>query len=130
MGVRIFLGKFSAVFGMRGVLIAGLCVTLLGCIGLGVVSDFWLLATLVGITGLAMGIGQPLTMAWVSRIAPRDSMGMAISVRLTSNRLGQVVVPALAGLIAAGTLSGVFFLMAGLMGVAAVVTSRALPKTD
>jgi hypothetical protein len=40
------------------------------------------------------------------------------------------VVPALAGLIAAGTLSGVFFLMAGLMGVAAVVTSRALPKTD
>jgi len=130
MGVRIFLGKLSAVFGMKGVLIAGLCVTLSGCIGLGFVSDFWLLATLVGITGLAMGIGQPLTMAWVSRIAPRDSMGMAISVRLTSNRLGQVAVPALAGLVAAGTLSGVFFLMAGLMGVAATVTSRALSKTD
>lgn len=128
MGVRIFLGRLTQLIGMRRILLWGLNATLLGCVGLGLASNYLTIAILVFITGFAMGIAQPFTMAWVSRIAPKDAKGMAISVRLTSNRLGQVAIPALAGLIAAGTLSGVFYLMAVLVGLAAVTTNKALPK--
>lgn len=128
MGVRIFLGRLTDLIGMRRILLWGIISTLMGCVGLALSSSYYLIAILVFVTGFAMGIAQPFTMAWVSRIAPKDAKGMAISVRLTSNRLGQVVVPALAGLIAAGTLSGVFFLMALLMGLAAITTHKALPK--
>lgn len=129
MGVRFFLGWLTKVFGMRGILLWGLNVTLLGCIGLALSSNYLVLALMVFGTGFAMGIAQPFTMAWVSRIAPKDAKGMAISVRLTSNRLGQVAIPALAGVISAGTVSGVFYLMAALMGFAAVITNKALPKS-
>jgi MFS family permease len=44
-----------------------------------------------------------MTMAWVSRISRDDERSFAISIRLAGNRLGQFLLPALAGLI-----SGIF----------------------
>jgi MFS family permease len=126
MGVRAVLGKVSAKLGMKLMLNIGAAVTMLGVVGIAFATNFWLLAALVFITGFAMGIGQPATMAWVSRIAPVEHRGLAISIRLTSNRLGQVLVPAAAGAIALGGLAGVFLLLAGLQGASIAVTSKAL----
>lgn len=51
--------------------------------------------------GLTLGLGQPLTMSLISEAVPRSWRSTALAVRLMGNRLGQVVLPAAAGLVAA-----------------------------
>jgi MFS family permease len=53
--------------------------------------------------GLAMGIASTLTISSVVHLAPPDACGTALTLRMTGNRIGQVVFPALAGLVAAAT---------------------------
>jgi MFS family permease len=126
MGVRVVLGRINDRFGMKFILNAGALVTLLGSVAIAFVTQFYLLAIVIAITGFAMGIGQPATMAWVSRISDPQHRGLAISIRLTSNRLGQVVVPAVAGTLAFGGIGIVFFLLAALQAASIVVTNRAM----
>ncbi|MEY3677831.1 MAG: hypothetical protein RL351_1058 [Actinomycetota bacterium] len=77
-----------------------------------------------------MGIGQPATMAWVSRISSADSRGLAIAIRLTANRFGQVAMPTLAGLIAVGGVASVFYMLALVQAGSILATSRALKSGD
>ena len=127
MGVRVVLGRISDRYGMKFILNGGALVTMLGTIALAFITDFTILAIAIAITGFAMGIGQPATMAWVSRISYPEHRGLAISIRLTSNRLGQVLVPAVAGTIASAGIGSVFFLLAALQAASIVVTQKALP---
>jgi hypothetical protein len=69
-------------------------------------------------------------MAWVSRISSADSRGLAIAIRLSANRLGQVVMPALAGVIAGGGVAAVFYMLALLQGVSILATARSLKPGD
>ena len=126
MGVRLVLGRINDRFGMKFILNAGALITLLGSLSIAFITDFFWLAVAIAITGFAMGIGQPATMAWVSRISDPDHRGLAISIRLSSNRLGQVAVPVVAGAIAASGTGAVFFLLAALQAASIVVTSKAL----
>jgi MFS family permease len=126
MSVRIILGPISSRFGMRATLNFGSLVTAVSLVAIALSSNFWLLVVLMFIAGFATGIGQPVTMAWVSRISPAEIRGLAISIRLTSNRLGQVVVPALAGALAVFGAGTIFWLLAALQAGSYVVTERAL----
>jgi MFS family permease len=125
MLVRGVLGQISRRFGMRFTLEAGVIVTLVSCVLLIYVTDFWIIAAILAVAGFAMGIGQPMTMAWVSRISPANMRGLAISIRLTANRFGQVVAPAAAGLIAGAGVSGVFWMLAGIQAVSIWTASKA-----
>jgi len=126
MGVRIVLGRINDRFGMKFILNAGALLTLVGSLSIAFITDFYWLAVAIAITGFAMGIGQPATMAWVSRISDPDHRGLAISIRLSSNRLGQVAVPVVAGAIAVSGTGAVFFLLAALQAASIAVTSKAL----
>lgn len=128
MSVRAVLGPLTKKFGMLTVINSGSLVTLFGMLALYFASDFWILSFILLITGFAMGIGQPATMAWVSRISPSRLKGLAISIRLTSNRFGQVVVPSIAGVVAATTVTNVFLVLAGLQALSLFVAKRALGK--
>ena len=88
----------------------------------------WLLIGLVAATGLGLGAGQPLTMSWLAEATPPGLRGRAMSLRLTGNRLGQVLVPSVVGLLAVGAgASGVFWLTA--MALAGVgVISRGINR--
>src|SRR5690606_38062689 len=79
------------------------------------------------VAGFALGLCQPLTMAWVATQTAADRRGTAMSVRLTANRLGQVSVPAAAGLMAgfAGT-AGVFWVVGGAIVATGLAVRRAL----
>ena len=68
------------------------------------------LAAVVFIAGFSLGIGQPLTMSLVSQKTQADERAMAVSARLLGNRLGQFIVPAAAGLIAAASGAGAVFI--------------------
>jgi len=75
------------------------------------------------ISGFALGLCQPLTMAWVATETSAETRGTAMSIRLSANRLGQVALPAAAGLMAgfAGT-AGVLWVA----GTAVVATGAAV----
>lgn len=126
MGVRLVLGEISRKLGLRLILNAGSALTLVSMVALALVDNFWVIALIMLVSGFAMGIGQPATMAWVSRIAAADSRGLAIAIRLTANRFGQVALPSLAGVIAGGGVAGVFYMLAAVQAASIVVTSRAL----
>jgi MFS family permease len=59
-------------------------------------------AVLLGL-GFAMGIASTLTISSVVHLAPAHACGTALTLRMTGNRVGQIVFPALAGLLAAAT---------------------------
>ena len=130
MGVRLILGQITRLLGMKRILIWGALVTLVSMVALALAGDFWTIAVIMLISGFAMGIGQPATMAWVSRISSADSRGLAIAIRLTANRFGQVVVPAAAGVVAGGGVGAVFYMLAGLQAASIVATARALRESD
>ena len=127
MAVRFVLGPMGDRFGLKTILVVGSAVTMLGSIGIALSTEFYLIAALLAVTGFAMGIGQPATMAWVSRISSPNNRGLAISIRLTSNRFGQVVVPVIAGAVAAASVSGVFYLLALLMLLSTGVSKKWAP---
>lgn len=61
----------------------------------------WIAGALLAISGFFLGLGQPITMALVTQAVPPASRGAALALRLLGNRLGQVGLPAAAGLLAA-----------------------------
>ena len=70
----------------------------------------WLLFVVMAVLGLGLGIGQPLTMSWLSAQAPAGQRGRALALRLAGNRVGQVVLPSAIGVVAAGLGAGGVFL--------------------
>lgn len=82
---------------------------------------------LLVIAGVFWGIGQPLTMTWVVGLVAQADRGAALSLRLTGNRLGQVVVPlAAAGAAGVAGVTSIFVVAGALLGVAAVSTWRSV----
>lgn len=122
---RFFLGNLSNRFTARNVMIISGAVSTVSCGLLIFGSTFLLAAFIIAVAGFALGIGQPLTMAWVSRSSKLEERAMAISLRLTGNRLGQFVLPLIAGA-TAGSLGvgSVFLVLSGMLGVSTVVSSK------
>lgn len=65
------------------------------------IQHFWIAAALLACGGFLLGLGQPLTMTMIATSVPSNWRGSALAVRLMGNRLGQVVLPLLAGVVAA-----------------------------
>ena len=83
------------------------------------------LGLVIFIVGFTLGIGQPLTMAWVSKISAPQERAMAITLRLTGNRVGQFGLPIAAGLVVSALGVGSLFLgLAALVGVTAGVCRK------
>ena len=107
---RIFLGAIAQKFGSHFLMVSSIVASTLFCAAMFFARSPLTLALAVGITGFALGVGQPLTMSLVSRIARPEDRALAISARLTANRVGQFIVPASAGAIAGVAGAGSVFL--------------------
>jgi MFS family permease len=109
MATRLFLGRLSHLFGRRRLLITSVVTSAVSIAAVAIPMPVWALAVSVIVLGIGLGVGQPLTMSWLAEVAPPGSRGRAMSLRLTGNRLGQVLVPSIVGMVA------------GSFGVAAVL---------
>ena len=82
--------------------------------------------------GFAMGIASTLTLSGVMYLAPPEVCGTALTLRMTGNRIGQIVFPALAGLLAAATGVGGILLALGVglaaSGIAVAASQPAPPS--
>lgn len=90
-----------------------------------VVDDAWVLVALMVFTGLGLGFGQPMTIAWVASQAPRSLRATALGLRLTGNRVGQLTIPAVVGLAAGLTgVATVFWSMTAVLLASSVIVLR------
>jgi MFS family permease len=94
-------------------------------VGMTLTGNVALLVVLSAVVGLGLGFGQPLSMTIVVQLVPEHVRATALAVRLTGNRLGQVAVPAGAGLVAGSTGTGsVFWLLSSMLAASAVAVRR------
>jgi MFS family permease len=122
---RLFLGRLAHRLGRRRLLLGSVALSAAGMAALVVPMPVWALAVVVVAVGLGLGAGQPLTMSWLAESTPPGLRGRAMSLRLTGNRIGQVLVPSAAGLLAAGTgAGGVLALTAAGLAAAGVAARR------
>ena len=125
MTSRLFLGRLSAALGRRHLLVGSVALSAAGLAATTVPMPVWALATVMVVVGLGLGAGQPLTMSWLAESTPAGLRGRAMSLRLTGNRVGQVLVPTAAGLLAAGAgATGVLALTAAALAAAGVAARR------
>lgn len=85
-------------------------------------------ALLIG--GFLLGVGQPLTMSMLARAVPHNARSSVLALRMVANRVGQVGVPSVAGVVAASSgAAGAWWLSCGLLLSAAVVSRRSAAAT-
>ncbi|MFJ6195885.1 MFS transporter [Micromonospora sp. NPDC092111] len=133
MASRLLLGRLVAAVGRRRLLIGTVVLAAAGLALLLPPLPLWAMAVVVTVAGLGLGAGQPLTMSFLAESAPAGLRGRAMSLRLTGNRLGQVLIPSAAGVLAAGAgAAGVLACTAaGLAGAAVAATGlHRPPATD
>ena len=122
---RFFLGRLVRRTGRRRLMMGSVALSALSMAGVAFPLPVGVLAALVLLLGLGLGVGQPLTMSWLAEVAPAGQRGRAMSLRLTGNRLGQVVIPSAVGLLAAGFgAAGVLWATAGALAAVGAAARR------
>jgi predicted MFS family arabinose efflux permease len=75
--------------------------------------------------GIGLGIASTLTLSGVAEYSPPQARGTAMSLRITGNRLGLVMMPFIAGIVAAGAgVLGTFMLCALTLATCAIALQR------
>ena len=127
---RFFLGRLAALLGRRRLLTTSVAFAAVGMALVPIPMPPLLLVIVVLGMGLGLGAGQPLTMSWLAEATPPGLRGRAMSLRLTGNRLGQVVVPTAVGALAIGAgAAGVLWVTAAALAVAGI-TARGIPPAQ
>ena len=122
---RFFVGRLSARLGRRRLLLGSLALSTAALALVPVPMPVPVLAVVMALLGLGLGVGQPLTMAWLAESTPPGARGRAMSLRLSANRLGQVLLPSGLGLVAVGSgAGGVLWLSAGVLAAAGLAARR------
>jgi MFS family permease len=125
MASRFFLGQLVRLTGRRRLMLGSVALSAVSMAAVAVPMPVVGTAALVVLLGLGLGVGQPLTMSWLAEMAPAGLRGRAMSLRLTGNRLGQVLIPSAVGLLAAGIGSaGVLWATAGALALAGAAARR------
>ncbi|WP_017545532.1 MFS transporter [Nocardiopsis prasina] len=88
-------------------------------------GGFAVLAAVLVVGGFLLGLGQPLTMAQVTTLAPEGARGAALALRIWGNRVGQVAVPAAAAGVAGAVGAPGALLFSAAILLAAAVTAAA-----
>lgn len=125
MGSRLFLGRLADAVGRRRLLVVSTTAAALALLAAPLPVPVWVLGGLLFVIGFGLGVGQPLTMAWLAEAAPPGLRGRAMSLRMVGNRTGQLLIPSTAGLVAAGLgAGGVLWLTAFGLGWAGLAARR------
>ena len=125
---RLVLQPLIARFGYVRILVASMAAPAVLVLALLLpIGDVALIAVM-GLIGLNLGMGQPMSLILVALSSPADGRGLAMSLRQTGNRLGQFVVPAVFGATVGQLGVGpIFVAVAVLLGVGSVAVRAGGP---
>jgi MFS family permease len=123
---RLVMGKLIRRYGRKRVLVVSTSVPAALLMVFPLTDEMWLLIGLMTVIGFGLGLGQPITLAWVAGQVAEDRRGAALGLRLSANRLGQVVIPlgvgAVAGPLGVGS---VFLFMSVLLAISGATSANA-----
>jgi MFS family permease len=117
MATRLVLGWLAARYERRLLLIISMAVSAIALLAIPFVDSIPVMVVLMVAAGAGLGIGQPMTMAWVAGLAPPAIRATLLSVRVMGNGVGEVVLPVVAGLMAAFAGAG------GVLGATGALTA-------
>jgi MFS family permease len=100
MAMRMVLGWLAARYERRILLISSMAVSAAALLAVPFVDSVPVMVGLMIAAGAGLGIGQPMTMAWVASLAPPGTRATLLSVRVMGNGAGEVVLPIVAGTMA------------------------------
>ncbi|PFG29818.1 putative MFS family arabinose efflux permease [Paramicrobacterium agarici] len=127
---RLFLGVLVRRSGRRRLVVGSIAISALALAATVMPVPQPALIALSAVYGFFIGICQPITLSWISELAPPGTRGLAMSLRLAANRVGQTALPAALGVLAvASGAVGVLLAAAGTLVVAAW-SSAALPDSS
>ncbi|MFP3121893.1 MFS transporter [Ectobacillus funiculus] len=111
--VRLILPKLLKMFGREKVLLLSIVVAGLAFLLIPLTTDMILLGLLSCLMGFGLGCGQPLSMTTTYNASPKSRTGEVLGLRLSTNRLSQLIAPVFFGLV--GTWASVLsvFLISG-----------------
>jgi MFS family permease len=123
MGSRLTLGPLVTRFGHAAPLAGSMALAAVALPFLGLPVGAIGLVVLLAFVGAGLGLGQPLSLAWVAMMTPQPLRGTAMGIRMGGNRFGQLVLPAVIGATAgqAGTIAVMWSLTAVLGATAGFV---------
>jgi MFS family permease len=123
--VRMGMPRATRHMGEAGVLTASLFMAGATYLLVPMVSQAWLLAVIAFLLGIGLGCAQPLTIILTYNHAPPGRSGEALGLRLTANKLTQILVPlafgamgSAFGLIPVFFANGAFLLTGGVISFA------------
>jgi MFS family permease len=131
LATRSAVSIVSRLFYTRLLIVVGRMRLMLNCMLLGAIAfailglpvNLPLMYLAIVMMGLGLGLATTLTFSEVVQLAPQNARAVALSLRVTGNRIGQMVVPVLAGVIAEATgIGGVLIIIAGFLAASGVYT--------
>ncbi|HVR33075.1 MAG TPA: MFS transporter [Acidimicrobiia bacterium] len=125
---RLFFSPMIRLMGRKLVLNFTLLTAALGMVVLPVASGRLQLLGIMAVAGFGLGVGSPMTASWVASSAPSEARGLALGVRMTSNRIGQLLIPGALGGAALAAGSAVVFIAAATgLAMSAVLAKSSSP---
>src|SRR5207244_7633566 len=100
---RVFYARLIFGFGRMPLTLTSMLGSALGFLLLALPLSLPAMYVVLAVLGFSMGIASTLTISGVVHLAPAEACGTALTLRMTGNRVGQIVFPAAAGLVAAAT---------------------------
>jgi len=96
---RVGIVRMVSVFGRKTLLIAMLALTVVALLLLPF-AGVWAALPIMAAMGIGLGLPQPLTLTWMSSLAPAHARGAVFGARMTVNRFAQVTLPLLVATVA------------------------------
>jgi MFS family permease len=122
---RLFIAQLVSLFGRERTLALSMALSGAGLLVVPFVTVDWILVSLMVAAGLGLGLGQPMTIAWVATRSPRSERATALGVRLTGNRASLLVIPPVLGALAgAAGVTGIFIVLAAALLGGGLLASR------
>ena len=129
MASRFAYSSLFRIFGRIPLTIGSMLMAAAGLVVLAFPAPLWLLYMACVLIGYGLGASSTLAFSGIVALAPANVRATALSMRLTGNRVGQVVLPFSASLLAAFTgVGGVFAVVALALVGAAVGVQRSWPR--
>lgn len=126
---RLFYARLVIVVGRTRLMVSSMTVGAVAFVIIGLPVPLAAMYLGVVLLGIGLGIAATLTFSEVVILAPPHARATALSLRLTGNRIGQMLVPVLAGMVAGVTgIGGAMIILSGFLAASGAFTHFSLKR--
>ena len=127
---RVFYAKLVMIVGRTRLMVSSMTVGAIAFVIMGLPVPLPAMYFGVVLLGVGLGIASTLAFSEVVTLAPPHARAVALSLRVTGNRIGQMLVPAIAGAVAGFTgIGGVMVILAAFLAASGAFTHFSLKRS-